>query len=102
MMAPDPYDNRSEDEVSYSAVADELNDGTPGQLTLSDIDKRDLARARAFADLAGFPWPPRTGDFDRYWEWLRKPKCPMDTDGDGNCPVHKNCRIEFPRKGFLP
>lgn len=57
------------EERAYAAVTDELNDGTPNQLTLEDLDPEYVRKAKNFATLNNFPWPPQTGDFDRFYEW---------------------------------
>lgn len=56
------------DQEAYAMVADELNDGTPGQVTMEDIDPLCAAAGERYARLQGLSWPPGTGDFDRYWE----------------------------------
>jgi hypothetical protein len=59
----------AQDEEAYASVTDEMNDGTPGQMTREDLDKTIVNRAKQFALANNFPWPPQTGDFDRYYEW---------------------------------
>jgi hypothetical protein len=41
----------------YIAVCDEVNDGTPGCLTLADLDPIYVERAIRYADAMGLPHP---------------------------------------------
>lgn len=56
------------DERDYANLADELNDGSPDQLTLEDFAADFVFAARIHARRAELPWPPATGDYDRYCE----------------------------------
>lgn len=84
-----------EEEQAYGDLADELNDiGIP--MTIEDFHKGFVARAKKFADERQLPWPPSTGDYDRYWEAKIGDPCRRDTDGDGNCPLHRYCSTKTP------
>lgn len=53
---------------AYVMIADELNDGGPGQVAYEDLDP-DIRRDGAYyAYLNDLPWPPGIGDLDRFWE----------------------------------
>ena len=54
------------DREFYAAVADELNDGRPGDCTLDDLDAGYVAAAERYAARKGYPWPPAVGDFDEF------------------------------------
>jgi hypothetical protein len=66
------------DEDAYAALADELNDGDPNQLTIDDFEPEGVAAGARYAAEHGLAWPPGTGDFDRYcerrWEAERREK----------------------------
>lgn len=57
-----------DDELDYAAVCDELNDGSPSDLTLDELDPGTVAGAERYAAAHGLSWPPSVGDFDRYYE----------------------------------
>jgi hypothetical protein len=72
-------DQRISEEQAYAAIADELND-SPGSYevyggtkpTVDDFNDEIVARAAKYAAENSLPWPPDTGDFDRYWERKRR------------------------------
>lgn len=55
----------------YADVADELNDGAPGDATIADLNPRWVAGAERYARENGLSWPPAVGDYDRYAERRR-------------------------------
>jgi hypothetical protein len=59
------YDEERED---YLSLADEMNDADVGPWVESDWDDGAVARAKRFAAREGLAWPPRTGDYDRFYE----------------------------------
>lgn len=63
------WGSRTEDEISYAEVCDELNDGGPHCLTLDDLEPRWVKQAERWAKQNDRPWPPAVGDFDRYYDW---------------------------------
>lgn len=65
---PTPEEEAEMDEMSYEMIADELNDGTPGQVELEDLDQDMLEEAERHARRHDLNWPPQTGDFDRWLE----------------------------------
>lgn len=57
----------AEDREAWLAIADELND--PGvRMTVEDMDALSRVRGERHARAADLPWPPATGDYDRWWE----------------------------------
>lgn len=58
------YDPEEED---YSSLADEMNDGDV-EWVESDWDPEAVANGKVFAKKNGLPWPPRMGDYDRWYE----------------------------------
>lgn len=64
MTAP-AYDEARED---YANLADEMNDPDVGPWVESDWDERAVANARSYAAGHGLPFPPGTGDYDRFYE----------------------------------
>lgn len=60
------------DEDAYASLADEFNDGTPGMAgempKLDDFDETAQIRGERYAKAHSLPWPPETGDYDRFWE----------------------------------
>jgi len=58
------------DEEDYASLADEMNDGPPhiGPWKESDWDAEAVAGGKRHAEKHGLPWPPDTGDYDRYYE----------------------------------
>lgn len=56
------------EEESYASLADEMNDPDVGPWVESDWDPQAVAEAKKYAKENDLPWPPQTGDFDRYYE----------------------------------
>jgi hypothetical protein len=66
MMKTTPdYDEEMED---YASLADEMNDPDVGPWNESDWDARAVESAKQYARKNDLPWPPSTGDFDRWYE----------------------------------
>lgn len=61
----------SYDEELYAALADELNDPDIPPYNEADWDPVAVAGGKRYAKANGLRWPPRTGDYDRYWERKR-------------------------------
>jgi len=61
-------DQRSPGEQDYAAVCDELNDGSPTDCTLDDLDPTAVESAMDWARTHDHEWPPSVGSYDRYWE----------------------------------
>jgi hypothetical protein len=61
----EPYDEERED---YASLADEMNDPDADPWDESDWDARAVASAKRYAEKHDLPWPPQTGDFDRFYE----------------------------------
>lgn len=59
-----------EDKESYLSLADEMNDGPPSipAWNEADWDAEAVAAGKRYAKANGFRWPPRTGDFDRWYD----------------------------------
>lgn len=55
-----------EDEEDYASLADEFNDEEG--VDISDFDAEAVEGAKKYAKAHGLAWPPRVGDYDRYWE----------------------------------
>lgn len=82
-MVEQEYDEERDD---YASLADEVNDPcscVEGKETReqhheswcpakpwdeADWEPRAVANGKKFAEKHGLNWPPRTGDFDRYWD----------------------------------
>lgn len=64
-MSDSDYDAERE---SYASLADELNDPDVGPWVEDDWDPTAVAEGKAYAAKNNLPWPPRTGDFDRWYE----------------------------------
>jgi len=62
----DPMDFNEEEEA-YASLADEMNDGDVVWVE-SDWDAQAVKQGKEYAIEHDLPWPPRTGDFDRYYE----------------------------------
>lgn len=62
------YDEEQED---YANLADEMNDPDVGPWDEADWDERAVASAKRYAEKNNLPWPPSTGDFDRWYETHR-------------------------------
>lgn len=62
---PDHYDEEKE---NYANLADEMNDPDVGPWEDEDWDERAVANGKKYAEKHGLPWPPRTGDFDRWYD----------------------------------
>lgn len=58
-----PFDIEKE---SYASLADEMNDGA--EWVESDWDEQAVKEAKAYAEKHDLSWPPRMGDFDRFYE----------------------------------
>lgn len=59
------------DEEAYAALADEFNDfadGDSDRPTLADFDPEYVEAGGRYARRNGLAWPPRIGDYDRFWE----------------------------------
>jgi hypothetical protein len=61
----EPWDEEKED---YASLADEMNDPDVGPWVESDWDERAVASAKRYAKKNHLPWPPSTGDYDRFYE----------------------------------
>lgn len=63
----DGYDAERED---YLSLADEMNDGPPhvGPWNEADWEPESVANAKRYAEKHGLPWPPGTGDYERWFE----------------------------------
>lgn len=64
-------DTFSEDKQAYADLADELNDfadDDPNRPSLSDFDEEIVAAAERYAKAKKLRFPPRIGDYDRFWE----------------------------------
>jgi hypothetical protein len=59
------------EEEAYAGLADEMNDPDVGPWVEEDWDEDAVAAAKAYAERNGLNWPPRTGDFDRWYEARR-------------------------------
>ncbi len=59
------YDEARED---YANLADEINDPDVGPWNEADWDERAVANAKKYATANQLSWPPRMGDFDRWYE----------------------------------
>lgn len=64
-MSDDELDLEME---SYASLADEMNDPDVGPWNEADWDPEAVAEAKRYAERHDLPWPPRTGDFDRWYE----------------------------------
>jgi hypothetical protein len=53
---------------SYASLADEMNDEDAPAWNESDWDAQAVAEAKRYAEKNGLSWPPRKGDFDRFYE----------------------------------
>lgn len=51
----------------YASLADEMNDGDV-EWVESDWDEDAVKHGKAYAEKNNLPWPPRCGDFDRFYE----------------------------------
>lgn len=56
------------DEESYANLADEMNDPDVGPWVEADWDEQAVVEAKRYAAANNLPWPPSTGDFDRWYE----------------------------------
>ena len=63
-----PYDIVDLDEESYASLADEMNDPDAPDWVESDWDAQSVEEAKRYAKKHDLPWPPRKGDFDRWYE----------------------------------
>lgn len=64
MRDDEPYDEERED---YASLADEMNDD--GMVWVeSNWDPIAVKNARKYAKEHDLSWPPRMGDYDRFWE----------------------------------
>lgn len=61
-------DQKMMDEESYASLADEMNDPDVGPWNEDDWDPQAVEEAQRHARENRLPWPPRTGDFDRWYE----------------------------------
>jgi hypothetical protein len=52
----------------YMDLADEMNDPDIGPWVESDWDPDAVANGKRYANRNNLPWPPGTGDFDRFVE----------------------------------
>lgn len=52
---------------AYAALADEMNDGDV-EWDEDDWDTEAVTLGKSYAQKHDLPWPPRIGDFDRYYE----------------------------------
>jgi hypothetical protein len=59
------YDEERED---YASLADEMNDPDVPAWNEDDWEPTAVANAKKYAKEHNLPWPPRTGDFDRWYE----------------------------------
>jgi hypothetical protein len=55
-------------EDSYTSLADEMNDPDAGPWNEADWDPQAVAEAKEYAQRHNLSWPPRTGDYDRWYE----------------------------------
>ena len=62
---PSPEEEAEMDAMSYEMIADELNDGP---VPLEDLDQDMMVEGERHARRHDLPWPPQTGDFDRWLE----------------------------------
>jgi hypothetical protein len=53
---------------SYANLADEMNDPDVGAWNEADWDPEAVAEGKRYAAAHGLPWPPSTGDYDRFYE----------------------------------
>lgn len=63
-MSEHPNDEARDD---YASLADEMNDGDV-EWKESDWEPRAVENAKRYAKAFGLSWPPRPGDFDRFYE----------------------------------
>lgn len=56
------------DRESYAALADEMNDPDVPAFSEDDWDPQAVKEAKRYAKKNGLRWPPRTGDYDRFYE----------------------------------
>lgn len=64
---PEPYEESYEKE-SYANLCDELNDPEVKEWNEDDWDEQAVAEAKRYAEQNDLPWPPRRGDYDRFYE----------------------------------
>jgi hypothetical protein len=64
-MNDERYDDERE---SYAALADEMNDADVPPWNEADWDPQAVAEAKRYAEKNGLPFPPSTGDYDRFYE----------------------------------
>jgi|KBSMisStandDraft_5_1062788.scaffolds.fasta_scaffold525255_2 hypothetical protein len=62
------YDEQKE---AYASLADEMNDGDVVWVE-SDWDKEAVKLGKAYAEDHDLPWPPRMGDYDRFYEAAKR------------------------------
>jgi hypothetical protein len=63
-----------EEKEDYANLADEMNDPDVGPWNEDDWDERAVANAKKYAKEHGLPWPPRMGDFDRFYDRENNPR----------------------------
>lgn len=56
------------DEEHYASLADEMNDADVPPFNEADWEPDAVAGAKRYAKAHRLPWPPTTGDYDRFWE----------------------------------
>lgn len=54
-----------DDAQAWLNLADEVNDGSPTDLTMDDFEPAFKAAAERAARKFDLPWPPSVGDFER-------------------------------------
>jgi hypothetical protein len=57
-----------EERDAYASLADEMNDPGVGPWDESDWDADAVAAGKRYAHKHCLPWPPRMGDYDRFYE----------------------------------
>lgn len=57
-----------EEREDYLSLADEMNDPDIGPWVEDDWDPRAVANGKKFAAKHDLNWPPRTGDYDRFYD----------------------------------
>ena len=56
------------DKEAYAALADELNDSDAPAWNEDDWDIAYVKAAQRYANANSLSWPPRMGDYDRFYE----------------------------------
>lgn len=63
-----------EDKDCYASLCDEMNDPGAPDWVESDWDAHAVKLASQYAKEHGLPWPPRKGDYDRFWDMENNPR----------------------------